>query len=293
MFELAVTSSRNAGYLIWFPDFSGKATGDGTHGSLYLFAQDVASGTPTNTVADPLGSFTSTTTGAFIEDPATTFIEGDFVNDSRTVAACIKLMYTGTNDNCSGRIGYLTDVPREALLSGGSSGGPPSIEQMFRYSNRSERTPLDGAEIKFRPGTGSDNYRSSDHVESDQGFIVGTTDASVTSVPSGSPSGDCHGIGFAWAGLTDNQSVVFDFLKAIEWRPTMASGISTPAPTTAIGGGNLVSKAITFLDRHQSGWQTAATKVFKTLGASVAGMAARGAENQIIRTGAQLALTML
>lgn len=259
---------------------------------MYLFAGETSETTPTNTIADPLGSHTTTGTGVFIEDPASTFIEGDFVNDSRTVAACMKFLYTGTNDNCSGRIGYLSDVPREAILSGGSDGGPPSVAQMFRYSNRSERTPLDGAEIKFRPGQGSENFRSSEHVESDQCFVVGVDDVSKTSVPSGSPSGDCHGIGFVWSGLTDHQSVVFDFLKAIEWRPTMASGITTPAPTTAVGGGNLVSKAVTYLDQHHTGWQTTAVRTIKSLGANIAGLAAQGAENQILRTGAQLALTM-
>lgn len=291
--SVEASSTRTSGYLIWYPDYSGNVTSPTGNGSLFLFGTDDAGNRPLNTIALPLGMDLSTTTGTFLVDPARVFEAGDMVQDARTIAGCLKMMYTGRNDALAGRIGFLENVPRDALLNGGGSGLSPSVQQLFKYSNKSMRTPLDSVEVKFRPSEGSSSYRTTTNVDSDFCFKMGTKNVTDTVLPEGAPSGDCHGIGFIWDGLTDGSSLTFDLLKAIEWRPDMQSGLTAPCASTAAQGGNMVSRSITYLDRQHPGWQTRAFSAAKSLGASVANMAYEGAKNEVVRSAAPLLLTMI
>lgn len=245
-------NSGSAGYCVWYPDYSGDTgSSGGGNGNLYIYGGPDASTQPTNSTAVPLGngSFGSTG-GAFLQDPATAFVDTDIVQDCRTAAACIKFLYTGRSDALSGRVGYLEGVPREALLTG-TVGGPPNVNNLFRYSNNTVRMPMHSLENKFRPGDGSQSYRQ----PADLCFEMGTTSVSVATLGSGTTSGTGLGIGFVWEGLQDDSSISFDFLKAIEWRPEMSSQLVSPPASVAPGGGNMVSRAMAFLDRVHPGWE--------------------------------------
>lgn len=287
-----VSTTGTSGYVVWFPDFTGGAD-TGGNGALYIFATTDSTVSPINTVSDPLGrgSSAATINGNFLEDPSHTFLTGSVVQDARTVAACVKMIYTGRNDSLAGRIGYLDNIPREALLTG-AGGSPPSVEDMFRYSPNSMRTPLDLVENKFRPTEGSEYYRTaatSTGSDKDRCFTIGN--GAATSIGSGTPSGLCPGIGFVWDGLTSDSALAFDFVKAVEWRPDMTSGL-TAAPTHKSTGVNVVSKAVSYLDTKHPGWQRLALRAAKSAGAAIAGMASEGAKNQIMRS-APLLLTMI
>lgn len=290
--NLDVSTTGSSGYVLWFPDYAGGES-SAAQGSLYMFASTDADTGPLNTVAAPLGrGVVASTQGRFLIDPSHAFGNGDLVQDSRAIAGCIKMMYTGRNDSLAGRMGYLENVPREALLTGGG-GVPPSVNQLFKYSNKSQRTPLDIVENKHRPGEGSEFYRRSNVIETDFCFVQGSAGTAATSLATGTPSGSCHGIGFIWDGLTDDSSLSFDFLKAIEWRPDMNSGLTAPTPTVSKSGGNLVSRSVAYLDQHHAGWQRAVYNGAVSLGGTVAKLAYEGPLNEIVRRAAPLALTML
>lgn len=289
------TDSANAGYVVWFPDFCGRAGGDatspGNNGNLYMFGTAFGSGAPTNTAAAPLGgdSIINNGAGAFLEDPAWDFTNSATVMDARTIAACMKLMYIGRNDALSGRIAYLENVPREAITNG-LSGSPASVDALFRYANTITRMPMDSCENKFRPGDGSDSYRTPQHrsAESNTDYAFVQGDSAVTTLGSGSASGVGMGIGFAWDGMADDTSLAFDFLKCVEWRPEITSGLMAPHPTQAEGGANIVSKALSYLDKHHHGWQRTAINAAKSGAATLAQLAFSGPDNTILRIAGEL-----
>lgn len=244
-------NSGQSGYLLWYPDYTGINGGSGTDGSMYVFGASNASTGPANSTTSPLGlgSFGSTN-GAFLDDPTRTFVQTSLVQDTRCAAACLKFLYTGRADALSGRVGYLENVPREALLTG--TGGPPNVNDMFRYSNASMRTPAHGLENKFRPGNGSDDYRGA---TLDPCFVQGEAGVAITSIGDGSSSGTGMGFGFVWEGLQDDSSISFDMLKVIEWRPEINSKFVATKATVAPTGGNMVSRSLAFLDRVHPGWE--------------------------------------
>jgi hypothetical protein len=294
--SVSVDATAASGYILWFPDYTGRFNSGANDvcGALYIFAAADSVTGPVNTTAAPLGTgaFPTTTTGAFLSDPARQFVNSDTVQDSRTAAACLKFLYTGRNDALAGRIGYLENVPREALLTGGAGGSTPTVDDLFRYSNTSMRTPLDTVEQKFRPGEGSDLYRTADGVQ-DHCYSQGIIGTSATTLGAGTPSGVTGGIGFAWDGLTAGSSITFDLLKAIEWRPELSSGLVSVKSTVAPQGGNIVSKSLAYLDRSHPGWERKAFSAATSVASSVAKMAFSGPANQIARDVAPLLLTMI
>lgn len=292
-----VGSTGNSGFCIWYPDYTGRANSPGGNGSLYMFASTSGAGAPVNTTAAPLGRSGTVTDvqGAFLNDPGWDFLNSDIVQDTRTVAACMKMMYTGRNDSLSGRIAYLESVPRAALLVGDGS-NPPSINDLFRYSNTSCRTPLDMVENKSRPGEGSDVYRVPHHEAHDDGvdyaFVQGDNGVSKTSIGYGTPTGVGCGIGFIWDGLANDSSLSFDFLKAVEWRPEVNSGLVVPPHTQAQGGQNIVNKALSYLDKHHHGWERQAFAAAKTGAAFIAQQAFQGPNNPVLRLASGAAMLL-
>jgi len=288
------------GYCVWFPDYIG-ASGNATattqrNGNIYIFQATSTSSNPTNTAALPLGMAGSlqSVNGQFINDPMLAIASGTLVQDCRTAAACIKWSYTGRNDALSGRVGYLNNVPREAMLTG-DSGLPPDVNNMLLYSDSVARCPMDTLENKFRPTSSSQYYRTSGTVSSDGPdlgtdccFLAGIPGTSATEVAQGISSGSSNGIGFIWSGVAPGSSLVMEFLKVVEWRPDISSSLVAPPPTTSANGMNVVSRAIAFLDHKHPGWQRRAMHMAASAAARVAQLAFTGPANLAIRTGVQM-----
>lgn len=279
------TTDVGNGYLVWFPDYSnGTATGNF---NMFYYQSATASGSPINTTANPLGSGGTATDaqGQQLRDPSATWCSTTTVQDSRTAAACIKMMYLGRNDALAGRVAVLENIPREALLTGGGS-APPSITEMFEYANHTQRTALDYLEVKFRPSDGSEHFKKS-NTESDACFTF-TASTAATSVPASGPTGAGLGIGFAWAGVIPGSDLGFDFVKVCEWRPEMNSGIVTVPPVIKGTGGNMMSRAVALLDNQVPGWQTQVKHIAKSIGARVVQKTFEGSLNLIERAAPML-----
>uniref|UniRef100_A0AB38ZN75 Coat protein n=1 Tax=Saccharina latissima RNA virus 2 TaxID=3153342 RepID=A0AB38ZN75_9VIRU len=279
------------GWLVWFPDYHGRKGIAGQGANIFVYQNDNAVNTPNNTSSNPLGGSDTAVTGLggwSIDDPAYSFVAGTIVQDARAAAACVKLTYTGRNDALAGRVGVLEGVPRDALLTGGGV-NPPTITEMFNYAATVSRTPMDEVELKFRPSEGSELYRNA--TPSDSAFVIG--DSAPTSIGEGTPTGVGQGIGFCWSGMDTSTSITLDFLKVLEWRPEFQSGLVSPPQHVADGGGNMVSRAIAYLDRHFPGWQHNLGKIGSSVAARIAQTAFKGPANDLLRIGAAAAPMLL
>lgn len=299
--SLTTDSEYTCGYCVWFPDFCGqKSNGSGTsneNGSFYFYQTTDATINPTNGVADPLGNGTSTKSanGQFLADPARDWVSGDHVLDARTVAACVKYTYTGRMDALSGRVGYLNNVPRSALIIGGSGDSAPNVNDMLKYSEMTSRTPAETIENKFRPGLASGYYRgkgdtTGEERGSDTCFLVGGVGSTETKVANDISSGSATGIGFVWVNLPADSTFTVETTKAVEWRPQMSVGLVAPSSSTPPhgNGSNLVHQAVHYLDRTHPGWQRRAIQMASSAASNIASLAFGGPTNSVIRTGVKM-----
>lgn len=284
------------GYVIWYPDYTGRGTLENENGNLFIFKGLSDEDKPTNGTSDPLGSGTlDSASGTFIRDPALNFCDEGIVQDARTAAACMKMTYTGRNDSLAGRISYLENVPRGALIAGeGTSAG--TVQSFHVSSAKTVRTPMDTIEVKHRPSDGSEMYRECQDVHKvsalsnstygqDYCFVQGEVGVNRTVLASGTPSSLGHGIGFAWSNMEVGTTFTLEFTKAIEWRPQLNSGLQAATPTQAPGGENIVNKAIHYLDKHMPHWQSTAIAVAKSGAAQIANYAFSGPANAALRAG--------
>jgi hypothetical protein len=207
----------------------------------------------------------------------------------------MKFTYTGRMDELSGRVGYLNNVPRSALLLGGTGNQAPSVNDMLRYSEVTSRTPADTIENKFRPGLASGYFRGvGDVIEEEMGtdtcYIGGIPGTKETVMANDVSSGSATGIGFVWYNLPDASTITLEATKAIEWRPQMSVGLCAPPSTTPQGhdGSNLVNKAVHYLDRVHPGWQRTAMQTLRSAASNVASMAFGGPANIAVRAGVKM-----
>lgn len=278
---LAEGGARSSGYVVFFPDYHGNV-GSSTqtvsrNASIVGFADASGTSKPTNDTTDPAFASADLTSqrGGQIADPGYPFISGDVVQDARTVAACMQMTYTGSMQNIAGRVGTLENVTREMLITG-NSGDTPTIDQMMSLASSFQRTPTKSCEVKYRPSENGKYFRTEgdlEEVPQDACLATGVPGSTASSVVAvgGASSGAAHGIGFVWIGLPDDgSSLVFDFYKAIEWRPECSDNIVMPAPHS-FSPNNLTEHAVAALDRHHPGW----TRKAADAGEDVAGMIAK------------------
>lgn len=295
--ESIESSTFSSGYVVWFPDYTEGGQGHGTatsgNGNLYIFGGTTGNSVPINTDSSPFGSGSTygSASGTLDEDPAFDFASSSVVQDTRTAAACIKLLYTGRTDECAGRVCYLNDIPRETLLTG-NSGEPLSVNRLFRYSDHSMRMPLDLVENKFRPSTGSEYFRSPE-IGLDDCFTATNTGGAETVIGSGLTTGSGLGIGFAWEGLTADSTLSLDLTKVLEWRPNMDSGLTAAPASVAPLGGNMVSRSIATLDHKFPGWQRKALQIAGSAASKVANWAWGGPENRLLKMAERAAPLLL
>lgn len=276
-------SEGTSGYCVWFPDYTGRTYSGGLAANCFCFANDSAGAAAVNTTAAPMGAASSAgaINGVAFTDPAYTFVSTEVVQDCRTASACVKMTYTGRNDALAGRVGIISGFSRDALLVG-NEGSPPTISEFFNYATDVTRTPMDVTELKFKPSEGSEFYRNVNNIE-DVAFEHGTIGTSALKIGAGSSSATGTGIGFCWSGLDPSSSLTFDFLKNIEWRPEFSSSLASPPQTVSTSGGNLMSRAVAYLDKHAPGWHQTLTRAGQTAAARIAQTAFSGPSNALIR----------
>lgn len=263
--NLTLAAGQPNGFFVYFPDYTGDvgdpAAAATTNGSIVGYADSSSTARPSNTIASPqFQALLSTDAAGFSSaDPAHNWVAGESVQDARTVAACLQMAYLGTVSGCQGRVGFLEGIPREMLLTGGAGGLPPNVNELMSIAADIDRLPLNKLEIKYRPSTSGEAFRSEGgpgvSVSPDNCFTVGIPGTSITTLgQSGISTGSGTGIGFVWQGLpTDGSTVNFTVYKSVEWRPEASAGIVMPVPR-AISGNNHSQQVVAMLDRSHPGW---------------------------------------
>lgn len=252
------TGATNNGYVVLFPDYHNDAT-QGQGGNLFFYENADPTIPPVNTAANPLG--TGGTSGTFANDPAYNFVTGTVCRDARTLASCIRLLYTGKLTDTQGTICSIREFSAAQFFNGsGTLNVPPSVEQMFQFSPTEERLNPQGMELKYRPHDDTSVPRTSGvstNALSDRCFTIGTSGTAATSIPSGDTTlGDRRAIAIAWRGINTAATgdMRFRLFKVVEWRPRMASGLVESKPVTS-GDSDQFGKQTRILDRLLPGWQ--------------------------------------
>jgi len=246
----AGTSGAN-GFVLWAPDFSNSGTQSGG-GNILCFCSDNSSDVPTNTATIPFASGNDWSAGGggfSIMDPAHALLSGDTARDARTMSACMKMTYFGRLTNSAGQVAFIDNSSIANLLRGAGGDTVPSVDEWFRSSNDVRRIGLDTFENVWRPTTGSDIFRGGEDQCVNIGVIGGynTTEAEVSRVVPPTL------FGFAWRGVySTDTNLAFEFIKNIEWRPEVASGLSTLGIHSS--GPSHASTTLAILDHHNPSW---------------------------------------
>lgn len=254
------------GYVLWCPDFhdlpvGGPLAAKTGYGNVFSWNSAEASYSPKNIDTIPYGYAVYQTDGegstaTAIPDPAGPFQETDLVADQRTLAACLKLVYTGRMTDSSGQYAMIENLPLDALLRGGAGEGPASVDNLFQYSTNVGRFGVDALEIRSRPTANSDVFRSDDtHCVK---IGVGGVGIAVSAVSETARAQQPQFFGIAWRALDASVAspMTIDMVKCVEWRPKPISGL-THAPPVTINTTSMAEKATQLLDNVMSGWATA------------------------------------
>jgi hypothetical protein len=280
-----------AGFVLWSPDYA--CVPDDSHpgphiygaSNVIIFSTTHPGNSPVNTVAVPAYSHDGNSTpfdpavaigGSSFADPAGEFLLGTTAMDARNLASCLSLTYTGTMTESAGQVAFLENIPNTLMVRGGTSGGPPTVDQLFNYSTKKMRLGTDTMQIVSRTAENSDTFR----IGTMSPIRVGDELVNATDIFVDGTIQQPEWFGFAWRGLPTNaaQPMYFDFIKMLEWRPQAVIGL-THAPPVTINPTRMDVKATQHLDVHAPGWSTTvvdgvATVVGKLSQAAITGVTA-------------------
>jgi hypothetical protein len=240
-------SDHKFGYVIWYPDYHCVSrNGNASLGNVNLIQWNSTDAVTRPSLlafgCQPTSTLTPGTAGS-VTDPAYDFVNGTTCQDARTLAACLKIRYTGPTSFAQGNIFPLTNIPVELLIE------PPTVQELMQYANRDIRCD-DCLEVKFRPvGRASGNYH-----KASAGAINCSTGSNPT-VPASTEQVAPTAIGFVWYDISTAEDVFYDCYKVVEWKPEVNSGVPGKAPKGGFTT-ELVRSGINFLDRNMPGWDT-------------------------------------
>lgn len=293
-------STATCGYILWAPDYHDGPTNLGTSvagtANLFVWTSDNSSTNPTNSDAFPYGAENnpfepSTDSAGALPDPARDLLSSDLVADARTIASCMQMTYTGPMFEASGQFCQIENLPLDSVLTGGFSGLPPSVDDIFRLSTKKGRLGTDTREAVSRPSDLSGTFRNAETAP----ILVGSqgNTASLLTDPGRVQQPEFYG--FAWRGIgggnnTSPNPIVFELIKSIEWRPAPISGLTHAQPRT-INPTSMVHKATQHLDKVMPGWTTRVVGALQTAGSALARAAFSGVGNLIGRQAANSMLT--
>jgi len=140
--------------------------------------------------------------GSYAAGPGSTFLAG-VAGEVRPVAACLQLMYTGTELNRAGVVNRSQINGNEAILYSGNTADTIATSCPMEC-----RMPDSGPlEVKWAPGVLDGDFA-----------YVGTTQT----------TGQRGAVAFVWRGLGSG-SIKVRATVVYEWRPTPAEGIIAPS----------------------------------------------------------------
>lgn len=268
---LTTLGSDTCGFCLWVPAYHNPGVNGGAgggSGNIFIFRTLDSATKPTNTIAANgafgSGGAGSVTTARTINDPANPFVVGAVARDARLISACMRVSYTGPMSSTSGQMCVIENLPLSDVLS-----NLPSVDALFEYSTKSQRFSVDTMEAVYRPSdAGIDRFRD----ESDVAVAVGATGA-VSTIGADAVSFEPTCFGFAWRGTTAGQSqyVQLEFIKNVEWRPSVGQGMSVQTPVS-VGGRGVArhTDAIALLDKAKPGWTS---RAFSAVGSEIGTLA--------------------
>lgn len=255
------------GYILWNPyAISGAGASDVASGFYFINAS--SSVAPLNTVANPWGTVSPTTTGnAFLASAGDAFAQSATCQTARTLAACSRVVYVGTTSNTQGRIAYLENIDPSFLLN------LPTVDNMFQIATKVERVGLDPMEVTYRP---SEIYDAQFKRDATGSIIRGTPASVASNLTQQGVELQPKWMGFAWSGVPTNQ-LIFENIRILEWKPELGVGLSNNNQSNTYGSGEpIVNKVLAFLDRNAPGWTTTLMHATSSTAAALARIALGG-----------------
>jgi len=168
-------------------------------------------------------------TNSAVTGPGVNFLAG-VADQARPVAACIQVIYTGTELNRAGIINRAQFTGADCAFLDSTTGLTfDSVASSFPVETR---TPAERLEVKWAPG-----MRDSDFT----GLNVGTR------------VGDRGSIGVLWRGLGATSSIKLRITVVYEWRPTAIEGVVAPV-ATGDSSHNTIGAVVNALFRSNPSW---------------------------------------
>jgi len=261
--RLKTTSNSTAGtngingFVLWSPDFVNRGTYVTQAGqppslssNILCYVSEDSASRPINSLAAPFASgatWIAGQSGFSLPDPAYPLLSGDTARDARTLSACIKMTYYGRLNSSAGQVAFLDNSSISNLLGGGPLNTIPTVDEWFQSSNDVRRLGIDTLEHVWRPTVASEIFRD-------------PSDDCVTLMGNGATTeGESSRVnpttlyGFAWRGLANTDTnLAFEFIKNIEWRPEVASGLTSLGIHSS--GQSHVATTLAVLDHHDPSW---------------------------------------
>jgi len=253
------TNGQTCGYILWSPDYHSGPINAGSYNvgpaNLFCFSNADPSYNPLNEPSAPFGSdqintvWNGAATAASLQEPATDLLDAELVADARTISSCMKMTYTGPMFTAAGQYCVVEGLPLNSLLANKEVGDPtysPSVNDLFRLATRSGRFGTDTREAVSRPHDNAHIFRDKTIAP----IQVGDSGNSASTQTTIGETQQPVFYGFAWRGIPGDTAhpIVFDLIKALEWRPRPVSGL-THAPPRAINKTSMVQPAVAHLDK--------------------------------------------
>jgi hypothetical protein len=200
--------------------------------------------------------------------------------DARSIGACIRMTYTGKSFDSSGQIAMIPSFPASELWGGPNTltpQAPPSVNDLFRFSNDVTRLGLDTRELVWRCDT--ENAEIFHNVSDGYRIVSGQ-------VPSLGGTGNVlnsRGFGFAWRGLDVSgptpANLSLGFTKSVEWRANPQSGLTSAHQESR--GRSMVPIATAVLDKAVPNWNSKILGQATSLGSQISNAAVSGVAQAI------------
>lgn len=247
--------TQQHGFIVWFPDYATDGAYNATYdtGNLFIYATTNPNTAPVNTIANPFGS--GQAAGMKLAGGATAFLKSATVSDLQQISSCIDVVYTGTTLESKGIITPISNLSPDALLRGGTGGGPASISQLFALMQDTRRVGLQAHSVRSRPNSA---LHGAFQTEVACPILVGHPTNSVSAIPQNIASIGPTAIGFAWSGIPTGD-LYFTLTQNVEWRPDVAAGFRATLPKQ-VSSANTIAAALQKLDKQFPGWTTMAKR---------------------------------
>jgi hypothetical protein len=298
-------SNGQAGFVLWAPTYHNQAwdgeaaqAGGSTESNfkmnVWFFSTADSSINPENVAGKGFGqaltfdeSNVSGMAGS-LPDPASRLIsqENALVMDARTLAACIRLTYSGRMDRASGQVCFIENLPVASVLGNAEQKDPPiSVDSLFQLSGNVQRLGVDTFECIYRADP---EHAAKFHDQRDSAMNAEVTSDSIvppygffnteTEVSESARNLEPSCFGFAWRSIAASGGATdlsIELVKTVEWRPAPASGFTAMVPR-ALSGGPKVLAAQAALDKADPSWTRKIINSAGSLAGQVVKMAATG-----------------